>query len=56
VYGCRYGSDPMAAYWAFCRVTRDVAEATKGYTARTDKTLVKLIDEYNYSKFAKGWI
>jgi len=55
-YGCQYGSDPMAAYRAFCRVTRDVAEATRGYTGRTDKTLVKLIDEYNYSKFAKGWI
>ena len=55
-YGCAYASNPGDAYWKFCRVTRDVAKATRGYTARTNKTLVKLIDEYNYSKFAKGWI
>jgi hypothetical protein len=55
-YGCPYVGNPGEAYWRFCRVTRAVAKATRGYTARRDKSLVKLIDEYNYSKFAKGWI
>ena len=56
IYGCHYGRDPIKAYWEFCHVTRDIAEATRQYSVQSDKTLVKLIDEYNYSKFAKGWI
>lgn len=55
-YGCAYYDDPVGKYIQFCRITRQVAEAVQGYMPTKDKTLVKLIDEYNYSKYTQRWI
>lgn len=33
-----------------------IADKVKEYTNENNKTLVKLIDEYNYAKYTKEWI
>jgi hypothetical protein len=56
-YGCYYyNKDPAGKYVLFCEITKTIADKIKNYIDRSDKTLVKLIDEYNYSKYTKGWI
>jgi hypothetical protein len=56
-YKCRYTSDPDGKYFQFCDLSKDVAEAVKGIRVIPEgKTLLKLIDEYNYARFTKGWI
>lgn len=55
-YGCRYAEGPAQKYINFCKITRDIAENVKSYAPHSGKTLVKLIDEYNYSRYTKGWI
>jgi len=55
-YGCYYNKDPAEMYLEFCGKIREFAVKAKEYTDRKDKTLVKLIDEYNYAKFTEGWI
>lgn len=55
-YGCYYSSAPAQKYVHFCGITKDMAEVAQEYTSRSDKTLVKLIDQYNYSKFTRGWV
>jgi len=55
-YGCYYNENPAERYISFCNEIKAMADEVKDYVIRSDKTLVKLIDEYNYSKFTKGWI
>jgi hypothetical protein len=55
-YGCYYNENPAERYISFCKEIKTMADEVKDYIIRSDKTLVKLIDEYNYSKFTKGWI
>ena len=61
-YGCYYNENPVVKYISFCKVMKAVADKVKGYLSSldpdkiSDKTLIKLIDEYNYSKYTKGWI
>lgn len=55
-YGCAYYHDPVKQYIRFCRITRQIAEAVQDYMPIQGKTLVRLIDEYNYSKYTQGWI
>jgi len=55
-YGCYYAEEPAQKYITFCRITRDIAKNVKNYVADSRKTLVKLIDVYNYSKYTQGWI
>jgi len=38
------------------KITKDIVDNVKNYTVQSDKTIVKLIDEYNYSKYTKKWI
>lgn len=56
-YGCRYSYSPVAKYLAFMGVCKRIAAtlqpAMDGHN--TGKTLLKLIDEYNYAKYTKGW-
>jgi hypothetical protein len=56
VYGCYYGKKPAEKYVLFCKITKTLADKVGNYIARSDKTLTKLIDEYNYSKYTQGWI
>jgi len=55
-YGCYYKVRPADEYLKFCDITKTIAEKAKDYIAPLNKTLVKLIDEYNYSKYTQGWI
>ena len=55
-YGCDYSKEPAQKYVIFCTIIREIANGVKGYVGDSPKTLVKLIDEYNYSKYTKKWI
>jgi len=55
-YGCYYNQNPDEKYISFCKITKSIADKVKDYIVRSDKTLTKLIDEYNYSKYTQGWI
>lgn len=55
-YGCYYNEDPADKYVTFSKITKTIAEGVKDYVPRTNKTLLKLIDEYNYSKYTQEWI
>ena len=56
-YGCRYSADPAGTYLRFIVEIRDLAQAIlHTHIDNTSKTVVKLIDEYNYARFTKGWI
>ncbi|NSW83186.1 MAG: hypothetical protein HPY90_07910 [Syntrophothermus sp.] len=55
-YGCYYNENPAERYVKFCEIIKDIANEVKDYTSRSEKTLLKLIDEYNYSKYTYGWI
>jgi hypothetical protein len=55
-YGCYYNEEPAATYLAFCKLTKTIAEKVKDYVPQTNKTLLKLLDQYNYSKYTQEWI
>ncbi len=55
-YKCYYNKNPAEKYILFCKITKFIADKVKDYIVRSDKTLTKLIDEYNYSKYTQRWI
>lgn len=55
-YECYYNENPAEKYILFCKITKSIADKIKDYIVQSDKTLTKLIDEYNYSKYTQGWI
>lgn len=55
-YGCEYYDNPAEKYILFCRIIKQMAERVKDYVTQSDKPLLKLIDEYNYSKYTGRWI
>lgn len=55
-YKCYYAQNPAEKYVSFCKIMKIIAERFQNYITRPEKTLIKLIDEYNYSKYTKEWI
>jgi hypothetical protein len=56
-YGCPYDSDPDHKYVAFAYKMQSLArELQEHVPADCGRTFLKLIDEYNYAKYTKGWI
>ena len=60
-YRCYYGDDPAERYIQFMKLIKRVVETVRKYndlsTYRNEiKTVLKLVDEYNYSKYTKRWI
>lgn len=55
-YGYNYYKNSEKKYFSFCRIIKNVADKVKDYVVHSDKTLIKLIDEYNFSKYTGGWI
>lgn len=55
-YGCYYDTDPAGQYLRFFRMTKEIAEDLASSVSVSRKTLLKLIDEYNYSLHTKEWI
>jgi hypothetical protein len=60
-YVGEYGDDAAGKYIAFCRATSYILRELCGepdvelYVDGSKHTLVKLFDEYNYSKYTRGW-
>ena len=55
-YDCHYASDPKGKYLVFTAKIKQVAEKLGSIdTQATGKTLIKLINEYNYAKYTKAW-
>jgi len=57
-YRCYYDNEPAKEYIKFMKIIKEVSEKVKEYVdlSKCPKTLLKLIDEYNYSKYTKNWI
>lgn len=55
-YGHRYGKRPAEKYMAFMLDTKRIAERLAEHVPLAGKTLLKLIDEYNYARHTKAWI
>jgi len=57
-YDCYYASQPAERYLQFLRKIRQIVSVSTiaAATATTGKTIVKLVDEYNYARFTKRWI
>jgi len=58
-YGCYYNNDPAEKYIQFMKLMKKLVEVVRYYIDFQDlhnRTLLKLIDEYNYSKYTKEWI
>lgn len=54
-YGMRF-KKPGDEYFAFCKISGYIAQKIKDYVGHPEKSLLRLIDEYNYAKFTKNWI
>jgi hypothetical protein len=55
-YRCNYSQKPDENYIAFVKISQSMAGSLQSIVLPTGKTLLKLIDEYNYSKYTKGWV
>lgn len=55
-YGCAYSSNPAEKYLIFFRKSKEMAEKLHSSVdaKAMGKTLLKLIDEYNYAKYTLG--
>jgi len=55
-YRCYYNANPAEKYISFCKNTKIIADKVKDCNIQSDRTLIKLLDEYNFSKYTKKWI
>jgi hypothetical protein len=57
-YSCSYSRDPVVQYVRFMGLSKDlVTELRSTITPLLDgKTPLKVLDEYNYAKYTKGWV
>lgn len=57
-YGCAYSSNPAEKYLIFFRKSKEIAGKLQPSVnpELMGKTLLKLIDEYNYAKYTRDWI
>ncbi len=56
-YGMYYKPHPEQKYLAFAYKMQSIAHRLDGHVpAGCGRTFLKLIDEYNYAKYTKGWI
>lgn len=55
-YGCNYSESPEQKYIDFMKISKAQAKDIKGKINTKDKTLLKVIDEFNYAKFTKNWV
>jgi len=54
-YKCHYSNNPSRKYFRFCRIIKKIADRVRYYSPNS-RSVLKRIDEYNYSKFTKKWI
>ena len=55
-YHCHYSYKPEEKYLSFCYKIKEIAVQIPPSISMGNKTLLKLIDEYNYAKYTKEWI
>jgi len=55
-YSSDYSRRPAEQYLSFLKMAQDMARKLQGVSLPPGKTLLKLIDEYNYAKFTKQWV
>lgn len=56
-YGCYYNPQPAQKYLVFAYQMKALGRELQGYVpAGCGRTFLKLVDEYNYAKYTKGWI
>jgi len=55
-YKCNYNTNPAEKYISFCKITKTMADKVKDYDIQSDRAIIKLLDEYNFSKYTKKWI
>lgn len=55
-YGCPHRRDPTGAYFKFMKISQVMAEEIRGKFDTGGRTLLKVVDEFNYAKFTKQWI
>jgi hypothetical protein len=55
-YRCDYYLKPAERYIDFTRLSQGQARELEKVIPPAGKTLLKLIDEYNYARYTKGWI
>jgi len=56
-YACHYSRHPEKKYVAFAYKMQALARQLEGHVPPDcGRTFLKLIDEYNYAKYTKGWI
>ena len=55
-YKFNYENNPEENYLRFCYLNKELVTMLEGKFHTSQKTILKGIDEYNYSKFTKEWI
>lgn len=57
-YKCNYSHAPVEAYMRFFRLSYDMAGALQSAAQlpTNGKSLLKMIDEYNYAEYTKKWV
>jgi hypothetical protein len=55
-YDCYYNNSPAEKYISFSYKIQAIASQIAKQISTGNKTLLKLIDEYNYAKYTKQWI
>jgi hypothetical protein len=55
-YDCDYSEKPANAYTRFCDIVQTIASDLAGRVSPSSKSLLKLIDEFNYAQYTKEWI
>ncbi len=53
-YDCNYSEEPAEAYWLFCLINQELVRRLKPEVPASTKTLLKIIDQYNYAKYSKA--
>ena len=55
-YKCYYNKNSAEQYLCFCKIMKRITEELKNKISDKNWSILKLIDEYNYSKYTKHWI
>jgi hypothetical protein len=55
-YGCNYAANPGEQYLRFIRLSQKICRQLSSMPVPPEKTLLKMVDEYNYAKFTKRWV
>jgi hypothetical protein len=55
-YNCDYSSQPSDKYIAFMRLTKNMVCTLQSVIPTARKTILKLLDEYNFAKYTKEWV